>query len=171
MRTREHEADEARRALRTALRDAFITPISPEDIFVLSGHLDKILNWSKDTVRESEVMAMPPDADMAEMADRIHEGVRHLSRAFGAIDVNGGADGGRMATVAADEATKSARKLEKVYRHAMGNLLQLEERETLRPAEVRELIGRRELYRRMSRIAEALVDVADRVWYASVKEL
>jgi uncharacterized protein Yka (UPF0111/DUF47 family) len=167
----EHDADEAKIQVRSAVRDAFITPISPEDIFVLSGHLDKILNWSKDTVRESEVMAMPPDADMAVMADRIHEGILHLSRAFGAIDVNHGGDGGRAATEAADAATKSARKLEKVYRHAMSDLLPLEERETLRPAEVRELIGRRELYRRMSRIAEALVDVADRVWYASVKEL
>ncbi len=38
------------------------------------------------------------------------------------------------------------------------------------PADVREVIGRRELYRRMSRIAESVGEVADRVWYASVKE-
>jgi enamine deaminase RidA (YjgF/YER057c/UK114 family) len=36
---------------------------------------------------------------------------------------------------------------------------------------IREVIGRRELYRRLSRIAETVVDVADRVWYAAVKEL
>ena len=35
----------------------------------------------------------------------------------------------------------------------------------------REVIGRRELYRRLSRIAETVVDVADRVWYAAVKEM
>ena len=53
----------------------------------------------------------------------------------------------------------------------MSGLLELEDVPVLDRAVVRELIGRRELYRRMSRIAEALVDVADRVWYASVKEL
>lgn len=36
---------------------------------------------------------------------------------------------------------------------------------------IREVMGRRELYRRLSRIAETVVDVADRVWYAAVKEL
>jgi hypothetical protein len=31
-------------------------------------------------------------------------------------------------------------------------------------------MGRRELYRRVSRISEILIQVADRVWYATVKE-
>lgn len=167
----EHAADEAKGEVRTAVREAFITPISAEDIFILSGNLDRILNWAKDAVREAEVMAMPPDAAMGEMAGKLHEGVRHLSVAFDAIAVHGGRDGGRTATEAADRATKSARKLEKTYRGAMSRLLELEDVPLLDHTVVRELIGRRELYRRMSRIAEAIVDVADRVWYASVKEL
>lgn len=171
VRASEHAADQARDEVRTAVREAFITPISAEDIFILSGNLDKILNWAKDAVREAEVMAMPPDAAMGEMASKLYEGVRHLSVAFGAIAVNGGRDGGRAATEAADRATKSARKLEKIYRGAMSGLLELEDVPVLDRTVVRELVGRRELYRRMSRIAEALVDVADRVWYASVKEL
>ncbi len=171
VRSYEHDADEAKAEVRASVHDAFITPISPEDTFILSGNPDKILNWSKDTVREAEVMDMTPDASMAGMAERLHEGVCHLSRAFGAIDIHGGADHGRTATAAADEATKSARKMEKIYRHAMSGLLRLEDQEVLRRDDVREIIGRRELYRRMSRIAEAVVDVADRVWYASVKEM
>ncbi len=170
VRTREHEADEARRALRTALRDAFITPISPEDIFILSQLLDRILNGAKDVVREAEVMAMPSDEPMAEMAERLLDGTNHLSRAFGAIAVHGGEDSHRTATQAADDATKSARRMEKVYRQAMGSLLELELTDGSPQAHVREVIGRRELYRRLSRIADALVDVADRVWYAAVKE-
>lgn len=34
-----------------------------------------------------------------------------------------------------------------------------------------EVIGRRELYRRFSRVSETLIEAADRVWYATVKEL
>ena len=36
--------------------------------------------------------------------------------------------------------------------------------------DLREVMGRRELYRRVSRISEILIQVADRVWYATVKE-
>ena len=171
VRAKEHEADEARRALRADLRDAFITPISPEDIFILSQLLDKVLNGAKDVVREAEVMDMPSDEPMAQMAERLLEGTTHLSRAFDAIAIHGGKDGNRTATEAADDATKSARRMEKVYRLAMGGLLELEFADgNSTHAHVREVIGRRELYRRLSRIADALVDVADRVWYAAVKE-
>ena len=31
-------------------------------------------------------------------------------------------------------------------------------------------MGRRELYRRFSRMSEGVLEVADRVWYAAVKE-
>ena len=167
VRDSEHAADDAKRAVRVALRDSFVTPISPEDIFILSQLLDKVLTASKDVVRESEVMDMPPDAPMAEMADLLREGTEHLSRAFDAIAAKGQKDGHRAATKAADDATKSARRMEKVYRRAMSDLLAVEAQE----APVREVMGRRELYRRLSRIADTLADVADRVWYAAVKEM
>jgi hypothetical protein len=49
-----------------------------------------------------------------------------------------------------------------VYRGAMSALLQVED--------LREVMARRELYRRFSRISSDLVEVAERVWYATVKE-
>ena len=158
-------------AVRVALRDAFITPIGPEDIFILSQMLDKVLNASKDVVREAEVMDMAPDAPMAEMAEHLREGTKHLSRAFDAIAVHGGKDDHHTATAAADDATKSARRMEKVYRRAMSGLLTLDDEGSSEHEHVREVIGRRELYRRLSRIADTVVDVADRVWYAAVKEM
>ncbi len=170
VRESEHQADEAKLTVRIALRDAFVTPVSPEDLFILSELLDKVLGQAKDTVREAEVMGMSPDEQMAEMAAQLREGVEHLAAAFDAIAPHGGKDGGRTATAAADAATKCARRLEKVYRAAMGGLLEMERSGPLSPADVREVFGRRELYRRMSRIAETLSDVADRVWYVSVKE-
>ena len=141
----EHEADDAKRAVRVALRDAFITPISPEDIFILSQLLDKVLTDSKDVVREAEVMDMRPDEPMAEMAERLREGTMHLSRAFEAIAVHGGKDGHRTATTAADDATKCARRMEKIYRQAMSGLLNRDREGSSEHEHVREVIGRREL--------------------------
>jgi uncharacterized protein Yka (UPF0111/DUF47 family) len=166
----EHEADEAKRAVRRTLRDAFITPLSPEDIFTLSQQLDKVLTDCKDVVREAEVMAMRPDAPMAEMAELLREGTAHLSEAFEAFGDDGDRDGHAPATDAADAATRSARHMEKVYRRAMSGLLELEDDGADAHVRMNEIMGRRELYRRLSRIADTLVDVADRVWYAAVKE-
>jgi len=122
-------------------------------------------------VREAEVIDMPPDAPMAEMAQQLLEGTRHLSQAFDAIGDHGGKDDHRTATAAADAATKSARRTEKVYRLAMSSLLELDAGGSVEQEQVREIFGRRELYRRLSRMADTLADVADRVWYAAVKEM
>lgn len=171
VREKEHEADEAKLAVRIALRDAFITPVSPEDVFTLSQLIDKMLNEAKDVVREAEVIDMTPDDSMAEMAGLLLEGMKQLLRACDAIAPHGGEDGFRTATSAADEATKSARRMEKVYRRAMSDLLDPPIEEVAWHEHVREVTGRRELYRRLSRIASTIVDVADRVWYAAVKEM
>jgi hypothetical protein len=66
-----------------------------------------------------------------------------------------------LATARADRAIDVRRALEHSYRHAMSDLLTNQD--------VREQMGRRELYRRYARVADALVRVAERVWYAIVK--
>ena len=66
------------------------------------------------------------------------------------------------ATAAADAAIKAERKLEHVYYQGMANLLEV--------TDMRERISRRELYRRCSHIGEVLIDVAERIVYAVVKE-
>ncbi len=153
----EHRADGHKRDLRLALTTAFTTPLGAEDLFTLSGGLDAVLNGAKDAVRESEVMALAPDQATAEMAGLLLEGVRHLGEAFDRLGSDRAA-----ATEAADAAMKSQRQVEKVYRHAMGELLQLDD--------LREVMARRELYRRLARLADGLIEVAERVWYAVVKE-
>ena len=60
----EHRADDVKRELHRALREAFVTPLEPEDLFALSVGIDRIVNQAKDTVRESEVMACPPDVPL-----------------------------------------------------------------------------------------------------------
>jgi uncharacterized protein Yka (UPF0111/DUF47 family) len=153
----EHQADEKKRALWKELRDAFTTPIDAEDLYTLSALLDTVLNGVKDIVRESDLIALPPDAPSAEMAVHLCEGTRHLEDAFEHLTSHEG-----NATDAADAAVKSARKVEHVYRRAMSALLDGED--------LRAEMGRRELYRRFARVAERLVETADRVWYSVVKE-
>jgi uncharacterized protein Yka (UPF0111/DUF47 family) len=158
----EHRADETKRGLRKALTVAFMTPIDAEDLYVMSERLDAVLNGAKDAVREAEVMAVPPDQAVAAMAALLTDGVRHLAEAFERLDPDKRRKGDASATDAADAAVKTQRQLERVYREAASALLEVED--------LREVIGRRELYRRVSRISETLLAAADRVWYATVKE-
>ena len=57
-------AARAVRDLLSALGEAFVIPIESEDLFALSRGIDRILNYVADLVKESEVMASPPDAGM-----------------------------------------------------------------------------------------------------------
>jgi uncharacterized protein Yka (UPF0111/DUF47 family) len=153
----EHRADAVKRELSSALRAAFVTPLEPEDLFALSRGIDHLVNQAKDTVREAELMACAPDAPLAAMAAQLATAVRELDAA-----VAGLAPGVSGTTAHADAAIKTARRIERVYRAAMAELLLVED--------LREVMARRELYRRGSRIGEAVVDVAERILYSIVKE-
>lgn len=161
VRRAEHECDDVRRALVDAVSEAFTTPLEPEDLFQLSRDLDRVINGAKDAVRESEAMAFPPDAAVAQMAALLAEGVGHLRDAFGSLD-------GRVrkpvvsATAHADAAVKSQRNLERIYRQATGDLVQA--------TDVGFAVASREMYRRVSSISDDIVSVADRIWYSQVKE-
>jgi uncharacterized protein Yka (UPF0111/DUF47 family) len=157
VRDAEHRADAAKREVLTALRAAFVTPLEPEDLFALSRGVDWILTHVRDLINESEVMACPPDAGIAEMARLLGEAVRDVDRAIAHL----GSDGAE-AMGAADAALEAERRLERAYYEGMASLLEVKD--------MRERIGRRELYRRCSRIGETVVDVAERVIYAVVKE-
>ncbi len=153
----EHRADDAKRALQRELRAAFSTPLDPEDIYELSERLDEVIGGAKDLVREAEVLAVEPDPLLAEMADIVGQGVRHLAEAFAALphDID-------AATASADNAKRVTRQLERAYRTAMSA--------TVVASDQQPQFSRRELYRRASRIAEAVIRVAERVWYAVVKQ-
>jgi uncharacterized protein Yka (UPF0111/DUF47 family) len=156
----EHRADEAKRTLWAALREAFSPPFDAEDLFTLSADLDEVLNAAKDLVREMEVMDLAPDTSTHDMVVLLAEAVGHLADAFAHLGGDGHGDGG--ATEAADAAIKSQRHVERIYRAAMSALLAV--------SDVHEVIARRELYRRLSRLGDLVHRVAERVWYAVVKE-
>lgn len=157
VRALEHEGDALRRELEVALTTAFTTPLEPEDLYTLSRGVDWILNRSKDLVRESEVMATPPDEPLREMCEHLARAVQSLADA-----IDGLAARSPDATEQANEAMRAERRIEKIYRDAMARLVEVDD--------LREVMARRELYRRVARIGELVVDVAERVWYAVVKE-
>ena len=157
LRSTEHDADGARRTVQRELRAAFSTPLDPEDIYELSERLDIILNAAKNAVREAEVMALTPDAVLAEMATHAAEGVRHIANAFAVLHKDGD-----KATAEADAAIKSERHMEHLYRTAMSKLTDVDDLGTV--------TAWREMYRRYARLGEAVVYVAERVWYSVVKE-
>jgi uncharacterized protein len=154
----EHLADDRKRELRSALSEAFATPLEPEDIFQLSTGLDRVMNAAKNIVREAEVLGRRPDPPMADLAAALAEGTRHLAEALAAL----GDGGGPTATAAADAALESQRRVERAYRDGMSALLAL--------PDLHEVAARRELYRRLVRTSDGLVDVAERVWYSVLKE-
>jgi hypothetical protein len=157
VRAAEHDADEARRTLVQSVRDSFTTPVPQEDLFEISQGLDEVLNEAKNTVREAALMGVLPDQAMEDMACLLQEGVQQLDHAFGFL----GSDA-RQATESADAAIKCQRRLERVYRRAMSELIE--------NRDLREVLARQELYRRLTRMSDRVVVVAERVWYASVKE-
>ncbi|HEY5014570.1 MAG TPA: hypothetical protein VIK61_17935, partial [Acidimicrobiia bacterium] len=106
----------------------------------------------------AEVMGLAPDAPMHEMAVLLAAAVGHLAGAFTHL----GRARRPAATDDADAAIKSGRRVEHVYRQAMSAMLA--------EPDLSVVTGRRELYRRMSRIADLVRAVADRVWYSVVKE-
>jgi uncharacterized protein Yka (UPF0111/DUF47 family) len=157
VRATEHEADGVRRTLQAQLRQAFSTPIDQEDLYSLSELLDGVLNAAKNIVREAEVLAVDPDERTAELADELVEGMTHIRAAFDRLTGKGDA-----ATAEADAALAAERRMEKVYRRAMHDLLANED--------LRQVVARRELYRRLLEAGERLAAVAERIWYAVVKE-
>lgn len=156
VRDREHEADRVRRELMGEVKQAFVTPIGPEDVYELSERLDNVLNAAKDLVREADVLGMAPDHPIAEMVRLVAAGVDELVAAFPLLATD--AD---QATAHADRAVHHQRALERAYRRAMSALLENDD--------VHEVAGRRELYRRCARMGEAVEGVAHRIWYAVVK--
>ncbi len=157
MRACEHRADDKKRQLWRELRDAFSPPIDAEDLYSLSSDLDEVLNAAKNLVREFEVMELTPDTATHEMTLLLAEATQHLADAFARLGKEEG-----DATECADAAIKSARRVEHVYRAAMSTLLEIND--------LREVMAWREAYRRLSRIGDHIHAVADRVWYAVVKE-
>ena len=98
VRETEHEADDARGALLSALGTALVTPVEQEDLYAISERLDRVLNEVKNIVREAQELDWKPGAPAAAMGELAREGVEHLRKAveqLGRGHTEPGAEGGR----------------------------------------------------------------------------
>ncbi len=146
----------ARRELLSALESALSTPVDQEDIYVLSERIDHILIEAKNLLREAEVLGWKPDSFAASMADRLASGTNDVVEGLRGLGKSG-----KEAGVQADAASQAIHHLERDYREAMVGLL---ERDNLR-----EVIASQDIYRRYLNVSEAVMSVADRLWYAVLR--
>jgi uncharacterized protein len=154
----EQRAGKRKRELWRALRTAFSTPLDAEDLYSLSFLLDEVLNGAHSLVNQSDVLGLErgpgPAADMARL---VRDSVSCLGRAIAMIATHAG-----EATVLADDARHSVRGTEDLYRDAM--------RAALDSDDLRRLWATSERYGRYLELADRVIRVSDRVWYAVVKE-
>lgn len=156
VREAEHLADDARVRVLEAVSVALTTPVEQEDVYALSERLDGVLNAAKNAVRESEVLGIPTDEHTAAMGELALEATRHLVAGLEALGQKEEHPGEY-----ADAAIKAARQIEHRYRDAIASLPA--------DADARTQIQTIEVYRRYTEIADAVVGVATRTWYALLK--
>jgi hypothetical protein len=156
VRSAQHRAYHARRELLAALQTALSTPIDQEDLYALSERIDRILNEARDTLREAEVLGHAPDIHTGRMADRLAAATRALVAGFHMLR-----DDPEEAGREADLASAGVHNVERDYREAMAALLEGDD--------VRLLLAGQVLYRRYLGIADAIIAVADRLWFVVLR--
>jgi uncharacterized protein Yka (UPF0111/DUF47 family) len=153
----ELRGEEARRELLEALREAFITPIEPEDLYSMSRGAGWILHEISDLVGEAEVLRGTPDQGIAGMCGLLAKALREIDKAVADLEHSGG-----RASRASEIAVETIGRMQTLYYAGMAATLDLDNRN--------ERIARRELYRRCTRIGDRTTDLADRVIYSVVKQ-
>ena len=144
----EHEADEIRVEIARELGEIFVTPIDREDIYLITGSVDQIINYAKNTVRELEIFNIPPDEYMLDLSELLVEGTENIRDGIAALP--------KMTMSMSDKierAVKAERNVEKVYRRAVNALFEGED--------MKEILKRREVYRHLSNTADRILETAD----------
>jgi X-X-X-Leu-X-X-Gly heptad repeat protein len=154
---------------------SFITPIDREDIYTLAMAIDHILDYIKNTVREVEVLQVEVSKRMQLMGTELADGAATLSQGLARLRA------GQAEDVAKIVKTRQAeRRIEDVYREALGDMFQGEEYQLLtegaEPPEVRACldflvvrIKRREVYRHLSNAADRLAHAGEALRDISIK--
>ena len=159
LRAIEDEADQAKRELFRELRLAFSPPIDGEDLFVLGQGFENIINQMKNVVREAEVLELPTDEGIAEMADRPSSTAWRPARTSRRQ---------HHRTTTRSPPTPPTLRSSATTTSSTSTGASCRRRSL--DGDVHEVMGKRELYRRLARLGEAISAVAERVWYAVIKE-
>ncbi len=82
----EDEGDIARRDLVNELNATFITPMERNDIFDLSGQLDEVLDYAKNSIDEMRFFEIEPNEDMTKMVAILCDSAEHIEKAVGSME-------------------------------------------------------------------------------------
>ena len=161
VRALEKEGDRRRAVTLDTLAAAFATPIDRGAIHLASTAIDDVLNYAKTTVREMEILEVPPDRWTAELAGHLRTGGIALRDGYAALREDPTA-----AHAAALVVHKAERNAEKTYRAAVADVLAADgaaDGDDVRAAVEQVLLAlrRREVYRHLSNAADRL-DTAGR---------
>lgn len=121
VRALEHAGDRIKVRNLDVLHRAFSTPMDREDIYRAVTAIDAVLNYAKSTVREMDILALPPDEHTLAIAELLEEGAQALCKGFAALEKNT-----EQAELEADRAKKTERRTEKIYRAALAELFNAE---------------------------------------------
>ena len=162
----EKEGEELKRRNLEILNTAFSTPMDREDIYRAIVDVDHVMDYAKTTVREIYMFGVEPDKYTLQMTQHLKEGTTALQKGFRLLREDPIA-----ARAEAQNARKSERNVEKVYRIALTELFDMKshtnairtakndsnaEAEILVLEHVMETLKRRELYRHLSNAADRL---------------
>jgi len=145
LRTKEKEADEARRILIYELNKTFITPFDREDIFALSRTIDDVLDYAYSTVSEMEILKVRPTSFMQRMASLLRDATYELLQAVDRLEEHPG-----VANEHAQRAKALENRVEEVYREALADLFTGAED----IKHVVKMLKSREVYRHLSNAAD-----------------
>ena len=115
----EHRGDELKARNIDVLNKAFSTPMDREDLYRAIVTVDHVINYTKTTVREMELLAVQPDSYTLEMAELLQQGTLALQQGFRKLSTDPAS-----AEEDANAARKAERNTEKIYRKALAELLE-----------------------------------------------
>lgn len=119
LKSKEKEADEARRILIDELNRTFVTPFDREDIFSLSRSIDDVIDYAYSTVNEMELFQVQVTPYMKRIASLLRDAAYELLMAVDRLE--------RNPNVAGDHAQRAKaleNRVEDVYREALADLFQ-----------------------------------------------
>ena len=145
LRTKEKEADEARRILIDELNRTFVTPFDREDIFTLSRTIDDVLDYAYSTVSEMQLFEASSTPYMQRMAALLRDAAHELLMAVDRL-----VDHPNVAGDHAQRAKALENRVEDVYREALADLF----KGANDLAHVITILKLREVYRHLSNAAD-----------------
>ena len=148
----EKEADGGRTQLANALNVSFVTPMDREDIFSLSRAIDDMADYAKTTVEEMDLLEVPPNPHLREMAAALEGGTRLIMEAAGLLSSNGGGKNTAIRDCLI-QVKKTENFVEKKYRQAL--------RELFQSSDIIGILKAREIYRHLSNAADKMDEAAN----------